>query len=82
MDMRAIGEVRLDGVENSNQHWQRVLGAGVGGKRSALPTCIEIRIAVEDPDGYADRWNRRSSGECWFKAAALSRVTILAARTR
>lgn len=64
MDMRAMGEVRLDGVENANQHWQIVLGAGVGGKRSALPTCIEIRIAVEDPDGYADGWNWRLSGEC------------------
>jgi hypothetical protein len=27
---------------------------GVGGKRSAIPTCIDIRIAVEDPNSYAD----------------------------
>jgi len=40
MDMRAMGEVRLDGVESANQRWQIVLGAGVGGKRSALPTRI------------------------------------------
>lgn len=67
MDMKAMGEVRLDGVESASQPSQIVLGAAIGVRRSARPTSIEIRIAVEAPNSYSGGQNRRSSGECRLK---------------
>ncbi len=38
--------------------------AGSGGKRSDLPTRIELQIVVEIQNGYPDTRNRDLSGEC------------------
>ena len=38
-------------------------GDGPDGRRSALPTLIGLGIAIESPNGYIERRERRSTGE-------------------
>ena len=44
---KATGEVCLDDGEHGHEHHETVLGASPEGKRSVLPTPINIRIAVK-----------------------------------
>ena len=44
--------------------WCGFCRVGSGGKRSDLPTRIELQIVVESQNGYPDTRNRDLSGEC------------------
>ncbi len=58
------GDVCLDYENRGHECHETALDAGAGSQWSALPTPIDLRIAVESPNSYPDGQNRWSSGEC------------------
>ncbi len=71
-ERKATGDVCPDAEKHGRPQHETTIGAGPGGGRSALPTCIGLQIAMESQNGYSDGRNRWSSGEC--------RLTILASQ--
>ena len=61
---QSLGDVCPDGEKHGHENYETAVGAGPGGKRSALPMRIELQIAIESPNGYADAQKRWLSGEC------------------
>ena len=61
---KATGGVCLDYEHHGHECHEAALDAGVGSKRSALPTPIDLRIAVESSHRYSDGQNQWPSGVC------------------
>jgi hypothetical protein len=69
MDMKAMGEVRLDDRKDGVECDETAVGAVTGGWRSVWARSINFEIAADAPDSYADGPNPSSSGECQFHTA-------------
>lgn len=68
-----MGDVCLDDKKAGLERHETALGANPGGKRSVLPTPINLGIVYKGPNGYSDSRNRRSYGECRLIWSATTR---------
>ncbi len=71
------GDVCLDDDKAGHEHHETDLDADPGATQSALPTHIELRIAIESPNGYRNGQKWRLSGECRIKLSSLFRDGLL-----